>query len=256
MSSPEKLIIETPEQTSLDFPLAGVGSRFLAIAVDTAIQFMALAAVFIPVVLVVPVLRSVGLIFSAQWGLALWILGVFVVDSGYFAFFEAVWNGQTPGKRFAQIRVIKDDGRPISVYDAVARNLLRAVDVLPAMYVVGICSILFSRQNKRLGDYVAGTVVVHEKAIEGIRARRTAGSAPALPAIDASRLTADEVGLIETFFSRCESLEPALRASMAGQISARIAAKLNVQASGWPQREAFLAAVLDQYRSAARFRSR
>jgi len=252
MASADKLIIETPEQTSLDFPLAGIGSRFLAMVADTAIQGVTAGVLILVVALAAPGFAWLGMI-TAQWAIALLFLAIFLIYSGYFAFFEAIWNGQTPGKRLAQLRVMKDDGRPISAYDATARNLMRAVDSLPAFYGVGVISVLVSKTNKRLGDYVAGTVVVHEKTLEGARPFLEASRPADGPVYDTSSITVDELRLIETFFSRRDSLEPAIRTSMAAQIARRISEKLNVRIAGWPQTEQFLESVLEQYRSTGRF---
>lgn len=252
MSSSDKLIIETPEQTSLDFPLAGIGSRFLAMAADTAIQFVAGGLLALVVALATPGFLWFGNI-TAQWALALLFLALFLIYSGYFAFFEAIWNGQTPGKRFAQLRVMKDDGRPISAYDAIARNLMRAVDSLPALYGVGVISVMLSKNSKRLGDFVAGTVVVHEKTLEGARPFLDTAKPADGPVYNTSTITTDELRLIETFFNRRDSLEPGIRTSMAAQIARRIGEKLNVRVVGWPQTEHFLESVLDQYRSTGRF---
>jgi uncharacterized RDD family membrane protein YckC len=257
MSSPDKLTIETPEQTSLDFPLAGIGSRFLAVAADMAVQAVAAGFLVISAALLVPGFRWIGWssVLGPQWVIAGVIFGLFLIHSGYFAFFEAVWNGQTPGKRYAQIRVMKDDGRSITVYDAIARNLLRIVDELPGVYAVGVISVLFSKQNKRLGDYVAGTVVVHEKAIEGARPFLEMQSDSSMPTYDTSRITLDELHLIETFLYRRDSFDPAVRTSMAAQIAGRIGQKLEVRVAGWPQTEKFLEAVYEQHLSARRFHS-
>jgi hypothetical protein len=183
------------------------------------------------------------------------IIGVFLLNSAYFAFFETIWNGQTPGKRYAQLRVMKDDGRPISAYEAILRNLLRIVDQLPALYGVGLISILFSKQSKRLGDYVAGTVVVHERSLEGVRPVAETSVDASLPAFDVSSITLDELRLIETFIQRRNDWDPGVRTSMAAQISARIGEKLGLQIYGWPRTENFLEAVLYQCRSSGRFRS-
>src|SRR5260370_32240548 len=107
----EKLIIETPEQTSIEFPLAGIGSRFLAILIDSLIQGAAL---------IVMALIFVGLGFgfsgagfgrssaACVWIVAALIFLYFLLMYGYFILFESIWNGQTPGKRLTHIRVIKD----------------------------------------------------------------------------------------------------------------------------------------------------
>src|SRR5208337_2100683 len=119
----DNLVIDTPEQIPLEFPLAGIGSRFLALAVDSLIQFAA-GAVLGVIVLLLATLGPKMPIHGA-WTLALVVFLGFLLQFGYFAFFEAIWNGQTPGKRLTNLRVIQDSGRPITVYEAVARNFLR-----------------------------------------------------------------------------------------------------------------------------------
>jgi uncharacterized RDD family membrane protein YckC len=254
MDSQDNLIIDTPEQTSLEFPLAGIGSRFLAMAADTAIQAAVGLLIFFAVLITLPGLTLFGMA-GAQWVLALVIIAGFLLYSAYFAFFEIVWNGQTPGKRYAQLRVMKDDGRPISPYDAIARNLLRIVDSMPGFYGVGVLSVLFSKQSKRLGDFVAGTVVVHETALEGVRPFAETRVDESLPAFDASSITVDELRLIETFIQRRDSLDPGLRGNMALQIADKIGEKLQVKVYGWPRTENFLEAVLQQCRERDQFRN-
>src|ERR1700751_6042615 len=107
----DKLTIDTPEQTALEFPLAGIGSRFIAIAADTIIQTIIGFVLGILALVVIPTLRLFGSV-APQWAIALLIIAFFLIYSAYFAVFEAIWNGQTPGKRYAQLRVMKDDGRP------------------------------------------------------------------------------------------------------------------------------------------------
>lgn len=253
-SSFDNISIETPEQTALEFPLAGIGSRFLAMLADTVIQAVTALVLVLGGAYVLPAARmAAGL--APQWLMAGAILILFALRDGYFALFETIWNGQTPGKRFAQIRVIKDDGRPISAYDSIARNVLRIVDELPTMYFVGMVSVLFSTQNKRLGDYVAGTIVVHEKAIQDARPFFEVTRGTGWGTIDTSQITPEELQVIETFLHRRDSFEPALRTSMAAKISKRMGEKVGTSVFGWPQTEKFLEAVYEQYRSAARFRS-
>jgi uncharacterized RDD family membrane protein YckC len=255
MNPSDKLSIDTPEQTALEYPIAGLGSRFLAVLADTAIQIV--LAIF---VVIIGSLIGFGLrVFfgdlGPQWTLAIIVILIFLLNSGYFALFEIFWNGQTPGKRFAQVRVIKDDGRPIGTYEAIVRNAVRLVDMLPAMYGIGLISVFLSRQSKRLGDFVAGTVVVHEKTLEGVRPYVETKIDETLPPMDTSKVTLDEVQLIETFLNRRDSLEPAVRASMASQISNRLAGKMEIRIDGWPRTEKFLEAVLEHCRQSDRFRS-
>jgi uncharacterized RDD family membrane protein YckC len=250
-TSPDKLTIETPEQIPLEFPLAGIGSRFLAIAVDTLIQ----AGVAL-LLLTAPLFIFAELnLFSSPTGVwlsALGVLAVFLLQSGYFILFEALWNGQTPGKRYLHLRVIKDSGRPITVYDAFARNLLRIVDSLPGLYAVGIISMLLSSQNKRLGDYVAGTVVVHERPLEQqaevgwTAAGREFGS-------DVLQISPQEFQLIEAFLLRRAQLAEDVRAHMAREIIARLAPKLQIPAEEALRPEPLLEALATEYRNRARF---
>jgi uncharacterized RDD family membrane protein YckC len=254
MDSWQKLTIDTPEQTALEYPIAGLGSRFLAILMDTGIQLvLAFFVVIVGSIIGIGAAAFGGL--GPQWVVAIIVLLLFLLNSGYFTLFEIFWNGQTPGKRYAQIRVIKDDGRPIGAYEAVVRNALRLIDSLPALYGVGLISVFLSRQSKRLGDYVAGTVVVHEKTLEGVRPYAETKIDETLPPIDVSRVTLEEVRLMETFLNRRDHLEPSVRTTMAMQIATRLADKMEVKIYGWPRTERFLEAVMEQCRRSDLFRS-
>lgn len=254
MDSSQKLTIDTPEQTALEYPIAGLGSRFIAILADTAIQLV-LAFFVIIVASIVGIGLAVFGGLGSQWIVAIVVFFLFLLNSGYFALFEIFWNGQTPGKRYVQVRVIKDDGRPIGAYEAIVRNALRLVDMLPAMYGIGLVSIFLSGQSKRLGDFVAGTVVVHEKTLEGVRPYAETRIDETLPPIDVSHVTLEEIRLIETFLNRRDSLEPVVRTTMAMQIANRLADKMQVKIYGWPRTERFLEAVMEQCRQSDRFRS-
>src|ERR1700728_2550305 len=117
MSSVDKLTIETPEQTLLEFPLAGIGSRFLAITLDTLLQ----VAAYIVLGLIAALLSTEGFLptLGKQWGVAIVIFLAFAVQFGYYTTFEALWNGQTPGTRLAHLRGFEDSARPMSAYDAI-----------------------------------------------------------------------------------------------------------------------------------------
>jgi uncharacterized RDD family membrane protein YckC len=257
MSSVDKLTIETPEQTLLEFPLAGIGSRFLAVALDTLLQ----VAAYMVLGLIAGLVNAIGLRFplGKQWGIAILIFLWFTIQFGYYGFFEAIWNGQTPGKRWTHLRVIQDSGRPVSPYDAILRNLLRIVDWLPTLYAVGIVTILISAEKKRVGDYAAGTVVIHEKPLQGVGSIWSVAAAPpaasplAPGTIPSVPLSTDELQLVETFFERRASLDPEVRRSMARQIAQRLGERLNVPSEARPDAEKFLEALAEQRRSTARF---
>ena len=247
----DKLTIETPEQTSLEFPLAGVGSRCMALLLDTLIQVI----VALILVLVVALFRYIspggenGLGLTGLWIQAILYFAIFLLYYGYFAFFESIWNGQTPGKRVAHLRVIQESGRPIQVWQAFARNLMRIIDSIP-VYATGMTSMLISKQNRRLGDFVAGTVVIHERPLTKI----SVGWASATPndvsgpTLGAARLSLDEVRLIEAFLERRNSLAEDVRFRMARQIASRIANQLGMgddrlRQAGVSTDEAFLEAL-------------
>jgi uncharacterized RDD family membrane protein YckC len=255
MSSFDKLTIETPEQTALEFPLAGIGSRFLALAADTLLQ-LAVAWIVIMVFAVSAISLSLFSKVAGIWTFAIMVFVLFSVQFGYFALFEALWNGQTPGKRWTHLRVIKDSGRPISAYDAILRNLLRIVDSLPTMYATGLITMLISKENKRVGDYAAGTVVVHEKPLEGVGSIWQQSETPAQPLATGPlpQLTVEELQLVEAFLDRRGSLEPHVRGAMARQIADRLAERWAIPNEERPDAEKFLEAAAEQRRQTARFR--
>jgi uncharacterized RDD family membrane protein YckC len=248
----DKLTIETPEQTVLEFEVAGIGSRFLALAYDTLIQILlGIGLLVIMVVVGVAMPKSAK---SGIWFMALVLLAYFVLYFGYFTIFEIIWNGQTPGKKKEGLRVIKDSGRPITPAESVGRNLMRIVDQLPAFYAVGIGSALLSRQNKRLGDFVAGTIVVHEKPLleaKPVWQSAEAGHAQPATTYGSERLTAEEFSLVEAFLNRRTSLPPEVRFSMADQIARQIQPKLSLPPGELLYAEKLLEAVAYERRSSA-----
>ena len=168
--------------------------------------------------------------------------------------FEAIWNGQTPGKRLTHIRVIKDSGQPITAIDAVGRNLLRIVDQLPFAYGIGVLCAWISPQSKRLGDYVAGTVVVHEKPFETVAPQWDAPAQASTHQYGANRLTPEEFALVETFLSRRSALEAGVRYDTAAGIVRRIESKLTLPPEGKPSAEKLLEELSYERRSTAGYR--
>jgi uncharacterized RDD family membrane protein YckC len=252
----EKLIIETPEQTSIEFPLAGIGSRFLAVAIDTLIQWTVFAVLGL---ILVAVGFSIGAGFGQSSSGGVWIVAIlvfvfFLITYGYYILFESIWNGQTPGKRITHIRVIKDSGQPITAIDAVGRNLLRIVDQLPVFYGVGVLCAWISPQSKRLGDYVAGTVVVHEKPFETVAPRwDDLPAAVATHQYGANRLSPEEIALVEAFLSRRSALDAAVRYDTAAGIVRRIESKLTMPPDR-PSAEKLLEELSYERRSTAGYR--
>ena len=186
----EKLIIETPERVPLEFALASIGNRFLAVTIDHIIQyfsifmiawfFLSLAGYSSGDLADAPILLFTEM---PKWTIAILIIILFLIFAGYFIVFEWLWNGQTPGKRMLRLRVIRDDGRPVSLWEAIARNLLRICDATPGfiipVYSIGLIVIFLNGRDQRVGDIFAGTVVIRERQ----------GEAPTFAETFSSRMT-------------------------------------------------------------------
>ncbi len=253
MDSFDQLKIDTPEQIALELPLAGIGSRFLAIAIDTLIQGALYLVVGILFFVVLGFGAEVTHLLPGNLGPAVGIFILFAIYWGYFAIFEALWNGQTPGKRVAGIRVIKESGRPINAFESVGRNLMRAVDALPGIYGVGLVCMMCNRQSRRVGDFVAGTVVVHEKPSEDVRpAWNTVSANDSAPGA-LGKITADELVLIETYLSRRFELAGDVRLTTAIQIANRIKAKTGLEPSANQHVDDFLEEAARKVRDGGRF---
>ena len=251
--TPDQLTIETPEQVAIRFPIAGIGSRFLAVLADTVVQILAYLVIFLLIILILTSAPRInGLMLSRagdKWIIAAIILFYFLLYWGYFTLFEAFWNGQTPGKKLCKLRVIRDSGRQITLFESMTRNLIRVVDAFPSFYAVGIVTMLCNRRNKRLGDFAAGTLVVHERASEpalwsGTASRTiTAGAftpvaAPPAPAVDpnavdlpadaVARLTPDDLNVIDHFFARAIDIDIPRRRALADRLAHQMTAKMGI----------------------------
>lgn len=157
----KRVKFSTPESVELEFTLAGIGNRAWALIIDYHVLTGILVVFFIVWTIVSLQLSDFWVnIFgskSSLWLMAIAFVVSFVIYSGYFVFFETLWQGQTPGKRFAKIRVVRDDGRPIGLQQATLRGLLRVFD---EFLYIGAFLIALSPHEKRLGDLAAGTIVI------------------------------------------------------------------------------------------------
>jgi len=267
--NPDELNIDTPELVDIQMPLAGIGSRFIAIMVDSLIWF---AGFLVLVVLLVLFPLNIAAFSekSAEWTFAIILFLIFLLNWGYFTLFEAFWNGRTPGKRVARIRVIQRSGRSIGLLESMARNLVRYVDQFPFFYAVGVITIFCTRQHQRLGDLAAGTLVVRDRVEEtplwGESGARTftaqifAPSTPApephnaysLPATGIARLSSTDLEVLEGFFARRLDLSLPTRQALAERIAAAIQAKSGLEPPEDASAETFLEATARQLRDQAR----
>lgn len=158
--------IETPEGIELVMPLADPVARAYAFAIDFAIR---LAVMWVAAML----LGMLG-----QVGTGIILIVIFFLMWGYFVLFEMLWDGSSPGKRIMKLRVVNDDFTPVNFSSSLIRNLLRTADIMPGCYGFAISTMLFNRDNKRLGDIAAKTVVI---SIERPKYRRIDVGETALP---------------------------------------------------------------------------
>jgi uncharacterized RDD family membrane protein YckC len=248
----DQLSIETPELVTLEFPLAGIGSRFIAILIDYALQFAAFVALILGSMLFLPSMQKFESA-SAKWAVAVMVLIPFLLQCGYFTLFEGLWHGQTPGKRVAKVRVIQQSGRAITIFESLSRNLVRVIDFLPTFYVVGTISIFITKRNQRLGDLVAGTLVVHEGQTRDVaplgntrlftQATPQAPAAPratTIPADALSRLGLADLQAIEAFLERRLDMALDVRQSLAARLVASTAARMHLPPPANMHPETFL----------------
>jgi uncharacterized RDD family membrane protein YckC len=272
----ETLIIETPERVPLAFALASIGNRFLAVAIDHFIQYFTIFVVAWTFLSISGFGEAVdgGDAYSLvqempKWTIALMIIALFLIFAGYFVFFEWLWNGQTPGKRLLKLRVIREDGRPITLWEAMARNLLRLFDTFPGfvvpVYSIGLITIFMSRRDQRLGDMFAGTVVIRERADEAPNFSEVFSTKVTDAALrrvqkqtsftaDLRNVTEAEIEVVETFLRRRDDLSERQRLWMAWRVALPIMYKIkpayDMQTFTY---EGFLEELVHRYHSRNRF---
>lgn len=168
-NSDNLLKIDTPENVTFDYDIAGIGSRFLAALMDTAIIVLLQVILFGTFILIASLVSSEPATNSlVGWMLAIAGIISFIFFWGYYIFFEILWNGQTPGKRQVGLRVIRADGTPVTASEVVIRNLVRIIDFLPTLYGIGVVTMFINPSSRRVGDLAAGTLVVHDHAAKGL----------------------------------------------------------------------------------------
>jgi uncharacterized RDD family membrane protein YckC len=240
----ETLRIATPEGVSLELQLAGLGSRFVALLVDTLLQMLVFAALV------------VGLVIADAGGFAAGaVLAVagFALLFVYPVAFELAAAGRTPGKRWSSLRVVCDNGSPVTFRASALRNLLRLADLLPGMYLAGAITIFATRNNQRLGDLAAGTIVVREPRA-GRRVSQPiqplSAASEDLPAWDVSGLRDAELAALRRFLERRAALDVVPRNLLARDLAERLRPRVGgVGADLAPERFLELIAALRSIRT-------
>ena len=250
-------------------PMAGIGSRFVALMIDYLIWLVAIIAFVLVFALVDPSLSHFSKL-GEKWETAISIFLPFLVYWGYFTLFEAFWNGRTPGKRLTKIRVIQRSGRGIGLFESMTRNLLRIVDQIPLFYAVGVVCIFVTKHQQRLGDLAAGTLVVHER--ENLNESSSSSNTRTftagvfdpptvaevrpgeylVPSARMRELNVSDLEVLEGFFARRLDFTMETRERLAARIASVIRTKTGIAMPSGVSTETFLEEVARQLRDHAR----
>ena len=220
----------TPESVELEFILAGLGNRIYALIIDYLIWSSILILVLIVwafLVTQVAWLRSEPI---RLWITAIQLLILFGVYIGYFICFETLWRGQTPGKRYVKIRVIREDGRNVGIQQSILRSLLRPIDDILCL---GFLFILFTAQEKRLGDLVAGTILIQEGQTV---AKQKIEISPAATDVanriietgKIAALTPDQFATIRKYLYRYPTLAPSARNNVSQKLAHQLLERIDL----------------------------
>ncbi|MFC4798966.1 RDD family protein [Neobacillus sp. GCM10023253] len=239
----EQMDIKTPEYVSLQFSLAGLGSRAAAFIIDQLILMVFNILCIILVIFIMKGMSSFPFFLEENTvPFAIAIIVIFVINWGYFFAFEFFYGGRTLGKKWMGIRVIQENGHSITLLSSFIRNLMRIVDSLPAGYFLGMLMVFFHSKHKRLGDLVAGTVVVHERGTKA--KKKPSGIVKEILNRDLSKedliidewalrsLGMKEWKLIRTYAHRFVQLPIEERKQLTGQIAEIMLPKIGVEATG------------------------
>ncbi len=250
----------SPEGVRLDLPIAGPGLRILAYAIDLGLILFLLVVLLIGLIVILPAGNLIDHFFHAffhqvaraareaarnanagrpnpaSFGLvegliiAVFLLAHFAVEFGYFIVWEMLANGRSLGKYIIGLRVVRRDGMPIDLRASIVRNLMRIVDMLPEYYVVGLISMVLSPSGERLGDHVAGTIVIRlDRPQEAPEiAPREGVTAPALTRQQIARIGPRELQLIRATIRRAESLPDERRAAILAEVAETMRSRLEL----------------------------
>lgn len=227
----DALQLATPERVAVDLPVAGLGTRAMAYGLDVGMLWSALLVVYFalsfwvpdPVGAVLELSSLVRTLSAAAVFAALWI---------YWTAMETLWNGQTPGKRLLRIRVVKADGSNVTLFTSAVRNLMRVIDFMPACYPVGLITMLVDKQHRRLGDIVAGTVLVREEQVDLSKYEQVKAD-----------LAVNELELATSYLARFSNFETAAQLRVGRLLAGKLGLTVPESASATELRDAIRAKV-------------
>jgi uncharacterized RDD family membrane protein YckC len=240
--------VVTPEAVRLEFQAASVGTRALAIVIDLIIQSIALLVVSLGIGFAVT--TGVGPRLEQWVGVTLLLLTFFAFLWGYPTICETIW-GRTPGKAVMGLRVVTREGAPVAFRHAAIRAALALVDLYGTFGGVAVLTVLLSKREQRLGDLVAGTLVLRERTAappaQPIRFAVPPGLEDYARTIDPAVIDAAGYQAVRTFLRRAEALQPALRRRVAVQIADPIVERLGQRPPAQLTPELFLLCLAARY---------
>lgn len=249
----DELQIETPEQIDVNLEIAGLGSRFIAQLIDWVIKwglFLAILLLGAIVLAMAGVNISSGSIGKGMTALLVAVFYFFLL--GWDIYYELRRNGQTPGKRSAGIRVLREDGGPVDFRAACIRNLLNIADMLPGLYLLGGLIVLLNQRGQRLGDMAAGTIVVRERVMEvpgdeGAEIERISSTEFAFTSEQLSSCQSADRHILRSFFQRVKEMNVEARRQLTARLSTQFLKKTGYEPAFLPEdivrAEAFLASL-------------
>ena len=221
MTLDRDLHIRTAEQVGISYEVAGIGNRVLAAFFD--VLFIAIIVLGLSFIVTRAILPQLNLPPSATFTIVagLVVALYLITPFAYWVVLETFWNGQTLGKRIVGIRVLRDDGSPVGFFAIATRAILRILDLVPILLPVDVVLMVASRKAQRLGDLVAGTVVVKARVERDFAKLRTRSDAGATD-LTVRALSGESQRLIREFALREQGLRPAARAEVARAIARTI----------------------------------
>jgi uncharacterized RDD family membrane protein YckC len=240
---PRPAAVVIPEAVPLDLETASIGSRFLGLLIDWGIQ-----GVLLLILLIIASKTSVGWL-----GTTIVFVLIFLIIWGYPIALETLWRGRTVGKVALGLRVVTKEGGQIGFRHAAIRSALGIVDFAMTSGACAVICVLLTRDNQRLGDLAAGTLVLRERT--GLtRPTPTTFAAPMgldsyTESLDLAGLGPAEYGVVRAFLLRAPSLPPPVRARLAAQVGETIAKRVQPPPPAGVPAEIFLASVAAAYRN-------
>ncbi|MEJ5256491.1 MAG: RDD family protein [Acidimicrobiales bacterium] len=246
MSTVQRSGIVTPEAVVLEFDTASVGSRTIAEIIDVLVQLACLVAVWTVTAFIVGTVGSLETV-AVIVGLVLTLL----VLVGYPAGFETLWRGRTLGKAAMGLRVVTREGGTIRFRHAAIRAMFALIEIYASFGAIAVISIILTRDDQRVGDLAAGTIVLRERTA-GSRAVAVSFLPPPgfeayTASLDVTALTQEQYGLIRSFLLRAHELTPPARSSLAARLATPVAQLLRHAPPPQVGPELFLACVAAAY---------